>query len=375
MIDFSWLFDKQTLQNLWLAPIIIIGSFVVVMIIIRYVVLRWLGKLAERTETAIDDIFVKALSQLSWYILIIGVIALAIDSIHVLYPARVYLKRFVLSSLSVVLTVFLSRVLSAIIKAGASASHGTVAATSLVRKIVSIAVYVTGAIMVLNIFGLSITPVITALGIGGIAVALALQDTLGNIFSGIAITLSNHYRVGDSISVREARFRDPIEGVVVDIGWRNTLVKLFDETVVSVPNIAFAQSTVTNFSQPNRFLRMRIPINLGYDAPTEKVEEILKTIIVECTHDSLEAALAEEQIFPKIRFALGAEVEGVSAPNVLITNLNENSVTFLVLLTIADADMQGTVRHILLKRILDEFRRHGISAQLPPRELRILGGA
>ena len=96
--------------------------------------------------------------------------------------------------------------------------------------------------MMLNAVGVSITPIITALGVGGLAMALALQDTLSNLFAGIHILAEHTIRIGDFIRLETGQ-----EGYVEDISWRTTRIRMLPNNMVIVPNSKLAQSVVVNY--------------------------------------------------------------------------------------------------------------------------------
>ncbi|MBI2158983.1 MAG: mechanosensitive ion channel [Candidatus Rokubacteria bacterium] len=106
-------------------------------------------------------------------------------------------------------------------------------------------VFIVGGLVLLAALGIQITPLLTALGVGGLAVALALQDTLSNLFAGAHLLADKPIRVGDYVKIAEA-----VEGYVVDIGWRSTRVRMLQNTVVVVPNKKVAESVIVNYDLP-----------------------------------------------------------------------------------------------------------------------------
>ena len=113
------------------------------------------------------------------------------------------------------------------------------------QSIVRGVVYCVGLLVLLAALGIQITPILAALGVGGLAVALALQDTLSNLFAGIHLLADKPIRVGDYVKVA-----DTVEGHVVDIGWRSTRVRMLQNVVVTIPNKRVAESIITNYDLP-----------------------------------------------------------------------------------------------------------------------------
>ena len=120
--------------------------------------------------------------------------------------------------------------------------HGfTLALTGLSQAVIRTVVIVIGSLVMLGHLGITITPILTALGIGGLAVALALQDTLSNFFAGFHLLADRPVSVGDTV-----RLENGMEGIVQDIGWRSTRIRQADEDLIIVPNAKLAQSILTN---------------------------------------------------------------------------------------------------------------------------------
>jgi small-conductance mechanosensitive channel len=122
--------------------------------------------------------------------------------------------------------------------------------TTLSQNVAWLLVSTFGVLIVLNGLGVSITPMVTAFGIGGLAVALALQDPLANFFAGLLVTLARQFRIGDYIKLDSG-----IEGEIIDFNWRLTRIRTLQNKIVLVPNAKLAQAIVTNFSLPARGAR------------------------------------------------------------------------------------------------------------------------
>src|SRR5207248_1349489 len=128
---------------------------------------------------------------------------------------------------------------------------------------------VVGGLLRLDAIGVRITPLLTALGVGGLAVALALQDTLSNLFAGVHLLADRPIRVGDYVKIAET-----IEGHVVDVGWRSTRVRMLQNNVVIVPNKRVAESMITNYDMPESRLALTIRVAVDYGADPDLVQRI-----------------------------------------------------------------------------------------------------
>ena len=231
-----------------------------------------------------------------------------------------------------------------LIRQQGSKRGGSVAFVGLTQTIVRITIIVIGGLILLNTLGISITPIITALGIGGLAVALALQDTLANTFAGIYLTLSHHMRPGDYIQIEDGQ-----EGTVTDITWRATTIRTIHNNIVIIPNSKLAQSVVVNYHLHEPHHRLDIPIGVSYTSDPEHIEKVL---IEETTG------------------AIG-EIENLladPAPYVLfMPGFGDFSLDFTLVVHVRTYVDQFPVQHHLRKRIFARFRKESIEIPFPIR--------
>ncbi|MFT7615513.1 MAG: small-conductance mechanosensitive channel, partial [Candidatus Woesearchaeota archaeon] len=142
---------------------------------------------------------------------------------------------------------------------------------------------------ILSVWGVNITPFLTGLGIAGLAVALALQPVLANVFSGVAVVLDKTIQVGDVI------FLDSVKGTIYKIGLRSTQVKTFDNEIFVVPNTKIADGIVQNIALPNEEARGSVPFGVAYGTDITKVQKIVLKEIKKIEHVLTEPA-------PAVRF-------------------------------------------------------------------------
>jgi small-conductance mechanosensitive channel len=210
--------------------------------------------------------------------------------------------------------------------------------------VVKAVIYIIGILIILNYLGISIAPLITALGVGGLAMALALQDTLSNLFAGIHILAEQAIRVGDFIRLETGQ-----EGFVEDISWRTTRIRMLPNNMVIVPNNKLSQSVITNYNLPEQNMVLQVPVNVSYASDPDLVERVL-----------LEEARKAQ-----------AEVPGLladPAPSVrFLPGFGESSLAFSLLCNIREIADQNPVMDELNKRILKRFRQEGIEFPYPAR--------
>jgi small-conductance mechanosensitive channel len=222
--------------------------------------------------------------------------------------------------------------------------------TGLARTTARVTVFVVGLLVLLSVLGVQVAPLLTALGVGGLAVALALQDTLANLFAGVHLLADRPIRVGDYIKVSDGG-----EGFVVDIGWRSTWIRTLSNAVVVVPNQAIAKATITNYSLPDSRIALGLKISVDYSVDPDRVEAIL-----------LEEVTRAVSHVPGL---LGEPPPGVS----LIPGFGESSLDLNIGYSVASFVDQYQVQHELRRRILQRFRKEGLSIAVPVRSVRMDG--
>ena len=212
------------------------------------------------------------------------------------------------------------------------------AVTGLAQTSARVAVLVVGGLVLLGALGVQITPLLTALGVGGLAVALALQDTLSNLFAGLHLLADKPIRVGDYV-----KLADGVEGFVIDVGWRSTRVRQLQNSIAIVPNSSVAKATIVNFSLPEPRLGITIRVVVDYANDPDRVEAVL-----------LEETLRAVNEVP----GLLRDPE----PNVrLIPGFTDAGVELSVGVNVATYVDQYVVQHELRKRILRRFHAEGIA--------------
>ncbi len=152
--------------------------------------------------------------------------------------------------------------------------------TTLTQNLAQLAVVILGILVLLGLLGVPISAPLTALGVGGLAVALALQETLSNLFAGFYIAVAGQIRVGDYIKLNTGE-----EGYVIDISWRNTSIRVLANNLILIPDSKPAQAIVTNYYLPEKRMSVAIPVAVAYDSDPEKVERVLIETALEGTKE------------------------------------------------------------------------------------------
>jgi small-conductance mechanosensitive channel len=239
----------------------------------------------------------------------------------------------------------LARAAGGAVRSMALARAGVAQSASIFVNITRIVILGVGVLVLLQSLGVSITPLLTALGVGGLAVALALQDTLANLFAGVQVLASKKVQPGDFIRLDSGE-----DGHVVDINWRNTTVRQLGGNIVIVPNARLADAILTNFDQPLRDLSVLIQVGVAYDSDLDKVEQVT----IEVGRDvmtTVDGAVPDHE--PFIRYH----------------TFGESSIDFSVILRAADYTSQYLVTHEFIKRLHARYRAEGIEIPFPIRTI------
>ncbi|MBI3996763.1 MAG: mechanosensitive ion channel family protein [Candidatus Omnitrophica bacterium] len=213
--------------------------------------------------------------------------------------------------------------------------------TSLTRNIASLLVLILGGLTILHGLGVSIVPLLTALGIGGLAVALALQDTLTNLFSGFYLTLARQIRVGDYIKLDSGQ-----EGYVEDIGWRATQILLPPNNMVYVPNKKLGEAIITNYDRPTREMVVTIEVGVEYGSDLARVE----SVTIDVGREVMRQVAGGIPTFdPIIRF----------------NAFGPSSINFTAVLRVKTFGDQYLIKHEFIKRLHVRYQQEGIVIPYP----------
>jgi small-conductance mechanosensitive channel len=325
-------------------PGVIAALSVVVLLVLRSIIIGLLHRWAGKTETKVDDIVIKAFRTPSIYwALAIGLyIGVGVSELPERYLSIIgkVIHIIVILSITIAAASLSGRLFTNYVQKSAL----PIPTTGLAYGILKGVIFIVGFLIVLSILGISITPLITALGVGGLAVALALQDTLANLFAGMHILIEKSIRVGDFIRLESGQ-----EGYIEDITWRTTRIRMLPNNMVVIPNSKLAQSVVTNYYLPEKRMSVLIPVGVSYASDPEKVERILVEEAKGAV-GSVTGLLGEPE--PFVRFVPG---------------FGESSLDFTLICQVREFVDQYPVQHELRKRILRRFREEGIEIPFPHR--------
>ena len=351
------------LQNIdWLAvgqkliiPACILAFSFVVGIILDRMLTQKLEQKVKSTDSEIMGIFFRALRGVPISLCVVTGLYWIVTTSN-LPPGLERIFSYVLFTVIVFsITRVCERTLSGFIRLKFSGSSDMTQST-LLDTIFRVAIYASGALIILDYFNISIAPIMAAMGVGGMAVAFGVRETLENIFSGLQLIISKQMRVNDYIKLSTGD-----EGRVIDINWRYiTVMPPTESNVVVIPNKVIANAVTTNFSQPRDDIVVVVPIGVSYDSDLDLVERVT----VEVARDLMIKIDGYEPEF---------DSEGVDtnklAPVVRYQCFNDSSIDFNAVMHVQVFTNQYLLKHEFIKAITKRYREEGINIPFPIRTL------
>lgn len=329
----------------WVIPsAFVVGGFLFGLIF-RFVIFRLLVKLVKGTKWKWDDILIQSFKSafVVWFTCLGGYLALL--STEVEPEVQQAIEIGLAAIVTLMATIVLARMAAGMVTLAVQRTEGKVPTASLLSNAVKVVVLIIGVVFVLQGMGISITPLIGALGIGGLAAALALQDTLSNLFAGIQLIASRQVRPGDYVMLDSGE-----TGYVTDVKWRNTTIKDFTDNLIIIPNSKLAGAIVTNYNLPMKNLWAEVLVGVHYDSDLEHVEKVA----TELAYETYKEAIGEElSVAPKFHYLEFAD----------------SSINCRVRIQVNRFGDKMTVQHAYMKKLHKRFAEEGIEIPFPIRTL------
>jgi len=244
-------------------------------------------------------------------------------------------KGFAILSILLV-TVFLGRLIGRFIGFYTASDNTRISSSSIFTNLVKAIIYIIGVAIILSQLGVSLTPLITTLGIGGVAIGLALQPTLGNLFAGIQIVSSHQIEPGDFV-----RLASGDEGTVEDVTWSNTTIRKVTSELIVVPNSVLGQEPVINFSRNNHQHTLVVPGMVVAGTDVLRLERVVREV-------------ANEVMLNSHYTYKGA------SPNFRLTATTSGGISFNTILPIISYRSEPVVRSEFLELLVERFAAEGI---------------
>jgi small-conductance mechanosensitive channel len=215
----------------------------------------------------------------------------------------------------------------------------------LLNKALSVIIFMIAIIVILGYFKLDITPMVAGVGLGAVVIGLALQSTLNNFFAGVHILSDRPIRVGDFIELDK-----DTSGIVEDIGWRSTRIRMLTDNLLIIPNGKLAENNIINYSMPKQDFSIWVPCGVAYESDLKKVEKISLEVASEI-QKTVEGAVKDfEPVFRYREFA-------------------DSNINFIVILRIVEPMARFVVRNEFIKALKERYDKENIEISWPIRKI------
>lgn len=321
--------------------------WVLMLWLVKNVIMRRLKKWASKTSQNWDDILVSALAFPLNFLIFASGLAIFSRFLSLSDDVDGYIRLAYQGSIVFAAVFFLDSLVRSLVEHYAAKSVFKEISSGVVKNVIRGIVIGLGILIFMDMIGISITPILASLGIGSLAVALALQDTLANFFAGIYLAIDRPVRVGDYVKLETGD-----EGYVVDVSWRSTRIRTLPNNVVIIPNKKLMESVVTNYYLPDMEMAVLVQMGVHYDTDLERVEKIV----------------AEEG-----KAVMKSVPGGVPEfePFIRYHTFGESSINFTVILRGKEYVDQHLIKHEFMKRITARFRKENIIIPYPIRTLQV----
>jgi MscS family membrane protein len=328
-----------------LVAVVIFAVFWILAKIVRYLLITWGTRFAAFTATDLDDRILRRVTPPVSLLVIFAGLYFSIKSLPL--PEKVYavVSGTVFVVNIIILTVIAYRMADEVLDwyAGRVAERtGTrldQQVMPLLEKLVSIFLTGTALIITLKHFDYDILSIVTALGIGSLAIGMAAKDTLANMISGFTLMIDRPFRIGDRIQLTSGKWGD-----VIDIGLRSTKIKTPDNTLLIIPNAELCNSTLINLAFPDIRTKGRINVGVAYGSDVESVKDIL------------------------VATAAGMpEVMKDPVPEAFFVSFGDSAINLSLFFWVEDYARVFPVTDLLNSSILQRFRDEGIQIPYPTR--------
>ena len=311
-----------------------------------YIFEKYLEHFASKTESKLDDMIIEAIKRPVYLLTILIGVYFALNSIEFQYmnDAVIFFKIFGISLTTWVVYSLTDAIIKEYGYALAERTESDIddVIIPVIDQIAGILIIVLGILSILNLLGIKITPILAGMGVAGIAVALAAQETLSNMFSGFTLMMDRPFKIGDRIVLDSGELCE-----VRDIGLRSTrLYDVIDHAMITMPNSDVSNMKITNISMPDVKLKIRVPIGVAYGTDIELVKKILLEI-------------AEE----------APEVLNDPQPDVFFVDFGDSSLNFLLISWIGNVRRKMEVIDYINCKIKNRFEEEGIDIPFPIRTI------
>ena len=332
----------------------IFGGALIIAFLAHPLLTRLARLLTGKTKTTLDDLLLAAVSRPLFVFVLAQGLFMALTVISYLDRWQAYVNRAWLVSVTILVLFTAHRLTNVVIRwyGQALATRKPAQANEqflpLVRRIITAVIYVGGILLILDNLGIRISPLLAGLGIGGLAVALALQPTLSNFFAGTYLVSGNVLNTGDYIEMEGGT-----RGYVLEVGWRSTRIRTPFNNLVVIPNSRLADSVLVNYFGPSMEMGVMVEAGVSYSSDLARVRQVALEVASQVISEMSEAIPGSQAWFGYERFG-------------------DSNVDFWLWLQATDRGASFALKSEVMVRLHERFAVEGIEINYPVRKL-ILG--
>jgi small-conductance mechanosensitive channel len=327
----------------WIITLLSWFLWMTLLFLLKRILFAAIRKFAQQTVNHWDDVFLKA-ADFPVTLLIFASGGLIIQNMLPLMQdpqlAKAFLTGFKVVTI-VAIVLFVDRFASGMIEANEDKVEVFKVSSDVVQVITRFVIFTLGVLVLLDSFGISITPILASLGIGSLAVALALQPTLENLFSGAQLTFDKTIQVGHFIKLESGE-----EGYVHKIGWRSSWIRMTPNNMIVIPNKNIVNSKVINYYYPTKDLAVPVEVGVHYSSDLEHVEKVTIEVAQEVMK-TVAGGVADFE--PAVRFH----------------TFDDFSINFAVILRAKEFSDGAVIKHEFIKRLQKRYMKEGIVIPYP----------
>jgi len=339
MSTFDILIDNEYLRFL----IILIGTIIVVTL--SYVILKIIvNRIAGRKKSYAKFILKQLSKPVIFLLLIIGIYS-SIRQLSIIIEFQFWVDGLFFVLTTFVFALLICRIISVMMLGYLKIKKGFERPPRLINMTVSVIIFIVAIVVILGYFKFDITPLIAGVGLGALAIGMALQSTLSNFFAGMHLVSDRPIDIGDYIEIDE-----DTKGTIEDIGWRSTRIRTLADNLLIIPNGKLAESNITNFSKPKQDMSLWIPCGVAYGSDLKKVEKVTLEV-AKYIQQNVDGAVNDFE--PAFRFK----------------EFGDSNINFITVLRVTGPMMRFIVRNEFIKALKERFDKENIEISWPIRKI------
>ena len=313
------------------------------------IAMKYLRARAQKSKMALDDLLVNAVEMP--LILFLGGLGLKVFFDAVPLSAKVVKYGTALLIIVFVLAgyLFLDKIFIEGLSRYSKKVHFIATSAGALKSLIRIVILGLVVLIILDRLNITITPFLASMGIGGLVIALALQDTLANFFAGLHIFGTRPISVGNYVKLESGE-----EGYVSQIGWRNTRIRMLPNNTIIIPNSRVVNSQIINYYRPQKEMAALVQVGVSYDSDLDHVERVAVQVAREVLRETPGGV---KEFEPFIRYH----------------TFDDFSINFTVILRVHEYVDKYLVTHEFVKRLHKRFKQEGIEIPFPIRTLQFKG--